>query len=70
MLMKTGRPARLHYLPGTFRMLVPGDHVVCAITGRPIPLAELRYWSVARQEAYATAEASLKAEDKGASGEG
>ena len=66
MLMSNrNRLARLHYLPGTYRVLVPGDHVVCAVTHRPIPLAELRYWSVERQEAYATAEASLEAETKG-----
>lgn len=57
-----GRLARLHYLPGTFRILAPGDHVICAITAVRIPLQELRYWSVARQEPYATAEASLRAE--------
>ena len=63
MLMSNrNRLARLHYLPGTYRVLVPGDHVVCAVTRQPIPLAELRYWSVARQEPYASAEASLKAE--------
>lgn len=63
MLMSNrNRPARLHYLAGTYRVLVPGDHVVCAVTHAQIPLAELRYWSVARQEAYATAEASLRAE--------
>ena len=63
MLMSNrNRPARLHYMAGTYRVLVPGDHVVCAVTQKPIPLAELRYWSVARQEAYADAEASLKAE--------
>lgn len=66
MLMSSkGRLARLHYLPGTYRVLVPGDHVVCAVTHRPIPLAELRYWSVERQEPYASAEASLEAERKG-----
>ncbi|WP_114952770.1 DUF2093 domain-containing protein [Sphingosinicella terrae] len=65
MLMSNkGRVARLHYLPGTFRVLVPGDHVVCAVTHAPIPLADLRYWSVDRQEAYVSAEASLKAERK------
>ena len=37
---------------------------VCAVTRQPIPLAELRYWSVERQEAYASAEASLEAERK------
>ena len=65
MLMTSkGRPARLHYLPGTYRVLSHGDHVLCAITHQPIPLADLRYWSVARQEAYATPEASLQAEGK------
>lgn len=65
MLMSSaGRLARLHYLPGTFRVLSHGDHVVCAVTRQPIPLGELRYWSVARQEAYASAEASLRAEGK------
>lgn len=63
MLMSNrSRPARLHYMAGTYRVLVPGDHVVCAVTQKPIPLDQLRYWSVARQEPYADAEASLKAE--------
>jgi len=50
------RPARLHYQPNGFRVLSPGDHVICAVSGERIPLDLLRYWSVARQEAYATAE--------------
>jgi hypothetical protein len=62
LMTNKGRTARLHYLPGTFRVLSSGDHVVCAVTGRPIALEELRYWSVDRQEAYADAEASLKGE--------
>ncbi len=62
MLMSNkGRPARLHYLAGTFRVLSPGDHVICAVTGQAIPLDQLKYWSVERQEAYATAEASVRA---------
>lgn len=65
MLMKgTGREARIHYMAGTFRLLADGDHVACAITGARIPLDELRYWSVARQEAYADAAASLAAEQR------
>ena len=65
MLMNSaGRLARLHYLPGTDRVLSHGDHVLCAVTRQPIPLAELKYWSVERQEAYATPEASLQAEGK------
>ena len=38
-----------------------GDHVLCAVTGVPIGLDELRYWSVARQEPYATAAISVQA---------
>jgi len=65
MLMSgSGRIARLHYLPGTFRVLSNGDHVICAVTGVQIPLHELRYWSVERQEAYADADASLEAEKR------
>ncbi|HEX2887540.1 MAG TPA: DUF2093 domain-containing protein [Vineibacter terrae] len=65
MLMTSkGRLARLHYLPGSFRVLSHGDHVLCAVTRQPIPLADLKYWSVERQEAYASAEASLRAEGK------
>ncbi len=63
MLMSgSGKAARVHYLAGTFRLLSDGDHVVCAVTGARIPLHELRYWSVARQEPYVDAETSLKAE--------
>ena len=63
MLMGSGqREARIHYMDGTFRLLAAGDHVRCAITGMIIPLDELRYWSVDRQEAYADAAASLEAE--------
>ena len=67
MLMRgAGKIARLHYLPSTFRVLSDGDHVICAVTGARIPLHELRYWSVDRQEAYVDAEASLLAEKKAA----
>lgn len=56
------REAKLHYMDGTFRLLAAGDHVRCAVTGTIIPLEELRYWSVARQEAYVDAAASLEGE--------
>lgn len=65
LMSNSGRPARLHYMAGTFRVLSPGDHVVCAVTGARIPLDELRYWSVERQEAYVDAEASVRAEKRG-----
>ena len=62
MLMSGSREAKIHYLDGTFRMLSSGDHVRCAVTGVAIPLDELRYWSVERQEPYADAAASHEAE--------
>ena len=63
MLMSgTGRLAKVHYSHGTFQLTGGGDHVVCAITGKRIPLEQLRYWSVSRQEAYAGAAASFEAE--------
>ena len=54
-----GGEARIRYLDGDFQILAPGAFVRCAVTGREIPLDELRYWSVARQEAYADSAASL-----------
>ena len=62
MLMSGSRgPARVRYMDGTLRVLSAGDHVLCAVTGKVIPLNEIKYWSVARQEAYADAAASLEA---------
>jgi hypothetical protein len=61
MLMSAGRPARLHYMANQFRVLASGDRVVCAVSGERIPIDELRYWSVARQEPYASAEIATKA---------
>lgn len=52
--------AELRYLDGDYRIVRPGSHVRCAVTGVPIPLDELKYWSVEHQEAYATPEAVLK----------
>lgn len=52
--------ARVRYLDGEFQLLSPGDFVRCAVTGTPIQLQDLRYWSVALQEAYASAEISFK----------
>ena len=62
-----GREARIRYLAGTFRLLSDGDHVRCAETGAVIPLDELRYWSVERQEAYVDAETSVEAEKRAGS---
>jgi hypothetical protein len=45
--------ATLHYGDGEFAVLKPGRAVICAVSGKPIPLETLRYWSVSKQEAYA-----------------
>jgi hypothetical protein len=52
--------ARLRYLDGEFQVITPGDYVRCAVTGEPIALPDLRYWSVELQEAYASAEVSFE----------
>jgi hypothetical protein len=52
--------ARVKFLDGEFQVVSPGDFVTCAVTGEPIALPDLRYWSVELQEAYATADASLQ----------
>jgi hypothetical protein len=52
--------AEVTYLDGDFRIVKPGAFVTCAVTGVPIPLEELKYWSVDLQEAYATPEAVLQ----------
>ncbi|MCJ2182838.1 DUF2093 domain-containing protein [Novosphingobium sp. 1949] len=61
MLMSSAnRPAKLAYGPNGFRMLAPGNFVNCAVSGEPIALEELRYWSAERQEPYATAEIATR----------
>jgi len=52
--------AEVRYLDGDFRIVRPGAFVRCAVSGIPIPLEELKYWSVEFQEAYASPEAVLQ----------
>ena len=55
--------AKLKYLPNNFEILENGDHVICAISGKKIPLEKLNYWNVDLQEAYFSyVEASIKKE--------
>lgn len=51
--------AVVEYGDGTMRIVKPGSFVRCAVTGEAIPLDDLRYWSVARQEAYASPDAIM-----------
>ena len=53
--------AEVKFLDGDFRIVRPGAFVRCAVTGVPIPLEELKYWSVELQEAYASPEAVMRA---------
>jgi hypothetical protein len=57
---KIGVEAKLEYLDGDYRIMRHGTYVRCAVTGETIPLDQLRYWSVKRQEAYANPAASLR----------
>lgn len=56
-----GTEATLRYGTPEFTVVRPGTFVTCAVTGQRIPLDELRYWSVERQEAYVDAAASFAA---------
>ncbi len=55
-----GREAKVLFMDADFKVIQPGDFVRCAVTGQPIRLDQLRYWSVERQEAYASPEIALK----------
>jgi len=61
LMSNSDRPARLHFMANGFRVLASGDHVLCAVSGARISLDDLRYWSVARQEAYASADIATRA---------
>lgn len=53
--------AQIRYLDGDYVVVKPGSFVRCAITGKPIPIDELSYWSVDRQEPYVDAAAAYQA---------
>lgn len=55
-----GREAVIRYEANDFTLLQNGRFVRCAVTGQPIPLDRLRYWSVELQEAYASPEVAFK----------
>ena len=57
----SAQEAKIRYLDADFVITKPGTFVRCAVTGKPIPVDDLRYWSVDRQEAYLDAEAAFEA---------
>ena len=53
--------AKLKYQPNNFEIIENGDHVICAISQKKIPLENINYWNVEEQEAYFSyIEASIK----------
>ena len=59
-----GNKAKLKFHPNNFEIVEKGDYVICAISGKKIPLKELTYWNVELQEAYYSyKEASKKREN-------
>ena len=44
--------AKIKFLPNNYQIIEPGDHVICAVSGKLINLENLNYWSVELQEAY------------------
>ena len=56
-----GNEAQVRFLDADYVVLRPGAFVKCAITGRNIPVDELTYWNVDRQEAYVDAAAAHEA---------
>ena len=55
------REAKIRYLDADFQVVREGDYVRCAVTGDPVRIDNLRYWSVDRQEPYKSAKESLLA---------
>jgi len=47
-----GNKAKIKYNPNNFQIIEDGDHVVCAVSGKNIPIGQLTYWNVELQEAY------------------
>ena len=57
--------AKLKYLNNSFEIIENGTHVICAVSGKNIPLENLNYWNVDLQEPYFSyVEASKKRENK------
>ena len=52
--------AMVRYGDGEIVVLRPGRHVLCAVTGKKIPLEALRYWNPKLQEAYASPAQALQ----------
>jgi len=57
------KKAVLKYLPNNFEVIEDGEHVICSVSKKEIPLEKLNYWNVDLQEAYfSPAEAKIRYE--------
>jgi hypothetical protein len=52
--------AKISYGSSDYLILEAGSYVLCAVTGKKIPIDQLRYWNGDLQEAYIDAAASLQ----------
>jgi len=52
--------AVIQYLEGDMRVIKPGAYVRCAVTGTRIPVNDVKYWNVDKQEAYCSPKEVLK----------
>ena len=50
------KKAKLIFKHNYFEIVEEGDHVLCAVSGKEIPLQNLNYWNVDLQEAYLSPE--------------
>ena len=46
------KKAKLQYNHNSYDVIEEGNFVVCAISGKEIPIEHLNYWNVDLQEAY------------------
>ena len=47
-----GIKAKLKFSPNKFDIIEDRDYVICAVSGKTIPLKKLCYWNVDLQEPY------------------
>ena len=59
------KKAKLNYKSNLFEIIEDGDHVLCAVSKKKIPLEKLNYWNVELQEAYySPIEVKIRYEEK------
>ena len=46
------KKAKIKFNPNNFEVIENGEFVICAVSGKNIPLDRLTYWNVELQEAY------------------